>query len=132
MAKCNDEDGKEDKPCELYPAVAMYGPNNVFDLKKGEVKLWCRCGLSKKQPWCDGSHVGTGIKPMKWTVDKQQRLYQLCACKYTKSPPYCDATHTNLPCDVIERQEICSNKGKHELKDFTKKLCTGCGWVPDF
>jgi len=26
----------------------------VTDLKEGETRLWCRCGLSKTQPWCDG------------------------------------------------------------------------------
>jgi len=32
----------------------QYGPCTVTDLKEGETRLWCRCGLSKTQPWCDG------------------------------------------------------------------------------
>lgn len=76
-----------------------------------------------------GSHKGTGIKPLKWRVNKAQRLYQICACKYTKDPPYCDATHTNLPTEVLARQKQCQNKTNH---DPDTKLCTGCGWVPDF
>ncbi|XP_076093130.1 uncharacterized protein LOC143064281 [Mytilus galloprovincialis] len=114
---------------KLYPAVAMYGPYTVKNVKEGEQKLWCACGLSKQQPWCDGSHKGTGIKPVKWTVNKAQRLYQICACKYTKDPPYCDATHTNLPTEILDRQENCEDKAGHEP---TKQLCTGCGWIPDF
>ncbi|XP_077976941.1 uncharacterized protein LOC144432573 [Glandiceps talaboti] len=114
----------------MYPAVPQYGPVNVYDLKPGDKKLWCLCGLSKKQPWCDGSHVGTGFKPIKWEVPaKPQRLYQLCACKYTQKPPYCDATHTYLPMKVIQRQKTCIEKGKHSE---CNKLCNKCGWVPDF
>ena len=31
---------------------------NIKDeLKPGQVKLWCACGLSKKQPWCDGEFL---------------------------------------------------------------------------
>lgn len=140
MQKENDKAHIVEKDCQnygngsaeeqLYPAVAMYGPYTVRNLAQGETKLWCTCGLSKRQPWCDGSHKGTGFQPLKWTVDKTQSLYQICACKYTESPPYCDGTHTNLPCDVIKRQRNCSKREScHQAKH---KLCTGCGWIPDF
>ncbi|XP_060075085.1 CDGSH iron-sulfur domain-containing protein 3, mitochondrial-like [Ylistrum balloti] len=122
-----DSDGQSQSPNNVYPTVAMYGPCTVRNLKKGETKLWCACGLSKKQPWCDGSHKDTGIKPLKWTVNKSQSLFAICACKYTKDPPFCDATHTNLPCEVLARQKSCTS-----LHVADKKLCTGCGWVPDF
>ena len=39
-----------------FPAVASYAPSSIRGLKDAEMKLWCACGLSKKQPWCDGSH----------------------------------------------------------------------------
>jgi CDGSH-type Zn-finger protein len=26
---------------------------------------WCACGRSKGQPFCDGSHKGTGLRPIK-------------------------------------------------------------------
>ena len=77
-----------------------------------------------------GSHKGTGFKPMKWKVPETQTLYQICACKYTKSPPFCDGTHSMLPIEVTERQKTCP-KQEACHKDSTK-LCTGCGWVPDF
>ena len=54
------------------------------------------CGLSKKQPFCDGSHKGTNFKPVKF-VAKDQTLHQLCGCKYTDSPPYCNGIHSSLP-----------------------------------
>ena len=112
----------------LYPAIAQYGTYNVRNMKPGEVKYWCTCGLSKKQPWCDGSHRGTGFKPLKWTVPPTpQTLYQLCGCKYTKDPPFCDATHVYLPLDVIKRREEC--KVDHAT---CEKLCTKCGTVPEW
>ena len=27
-------------------------------------RAWCACGLSTRQPYCDGSHIGTGISPV--------------------------------------------------------------------
>ena len=76
-----------------------------------------------------GAHVGTGFKPLKWKVDKEQSVHDICGCKYTKSPPYCDGTHANLPTEVFDRQKKCSKKSEHQ---HGHKLCTGCGWVPDF
>lgn len=112
-----------------HPAVAMYGPCTVKGLKEGDVKWWCQCGLSKKQPWCDGSHLGTGFQPMRWVVPKTQSVYEVCACKYTKDPPICDATHVNLPTEVLNRSDNCVLKPGH-IQDC--KLCTNCGWAPDF
>lgn len=76
-----------------------------------------------------GSHKGTGMSPLYWIVPKEQSLFQICNCKYTKDPPFCDATHVNLPCEVLERQANCSKKTAHV---DSCKLCTKCGWVPDF
>ena len=77
-----------------------------------------------------GSHQGTGITPLRWEVTKKQRVHQICACKYTKDPPYCDATHTNLPAQVLQQQEACPRQNANHHSN--NKLCTGCGWVPDF
>jgi CDGSH-type Zn-finger protein len=55
-------------------------------------KWWCACGRSAKQPYCDGSHAGTGISPLPVAIDKPKAV-AWCGCKHTKKPPYCDGSH---------------------------------------
>ncbi|WP_431066954.1 glutamate synthase-related protein [Methylotuvimicrobium sp.] len=62
---------------------------------------WCQCGRSKNQPFCDGSHAGTGITPISFVVEEEQDAW-LCRCKQTGSAPFCDGTHATLPKDVTE------------------------------
>lgn len=66
------------------------------DLEAGKQYLWCTCGLSKSQPFCDGSHKSTPFKPMAFKVP-ESKLYKLCPCKQTKSKPFCDGAHKKLP-----------------------------------
>ncbi len=56
---------------------------------------WCACGRSANQPFCDGSHQGTGITPLEFTL-KEKTKVALCGCKRTRTPPYCDGTHQQL------------------------------------
>ena len=41
----------------------------LVELVAGETYWWCRCGRSQTQPFCDGSHEGTGIEPLEWKVE---------------------------------------------------------------
>ena len=75
------------------PKVAAKQPVQI-NLEQGE-HYWCACGHSKSQPFCDGSHRGTGIEPLAFTVDEPQEGY-LCLCKQTKNPPFCDGSHNQL------------------------------------
>lgn len=63
----------------------------IMELEAGTY-LWCQCGYSKNQPFCDGSHHGTKIKPLKFQVDQKRKL-KLCNCKLTEKGPFCDGNH---------------------------------------
>jgi len=56
---------------------------------------WCACGLSEGQPFCDGSHKGTGFAPEKVEI-KESGTVAWCACKHTGGKPFCDGTHSGL------------------------------------
>ena len=66
-----------------------------LDLKQGDSYLWCRCGKSKTQPFCDASHHGTQYKPVLFEVQKDASIL-ICNCKYTKSAPFCDNSHLQI------------------------------------
>ncbi len=77
------------------PVVAQPKPYLV-SLEGGRTYFWCACGRSAKQPFCDGSHQGTGIAPRKFVATRTEEAL-LCGCKHTGGPPFCDGAHTNLP-----------------------------------
>ena len=57
---------------------------------------WCACGRSAQQPFCDGSHRGTGLAPVRVQITEASNL-AWCACKHTGGPPFCDGSHRKLP-----------------------------------
>ena len=76
------------------PIIAAKVPTKV-ELEEGKTYFWCRCGRSKNQPFCDGSHAGTGLKPLKFTAEKTGAA-TLCQCKSSANAPFCDGSHTKL------------------------------------
>lgn len=67
----------------------------IVDLKAGKTNAWCACGHSSNQPWCDGSHKGTGISPLIFKVEDDKKA-AMCMCKQTGNPPYCDGSHSKI------------------------------------
>lgn len=66
------------------------------EVEAGKTYAWCACGMSKTQPFCDGSHEGSGFSPVMTTAE-EARLVGFCGCKHTKTPPFCDGTHKQMP-----------------------------------
>ena len=76
------------------PVVADRKPKLV-NLEAGKDYMWCACGRSKNQPFCDGSHVGTSFKPMAFKAQEAVDAH-MCMCKQSGNKPYCDGTHARL------------------------------------
>ena len=82
-------------PRMAAPIVAQPKPCLVT-LEGGRTYFWCACGRSATQPFCDGSHRGTGLEPRKFVAERTEEVL-LCGCKHTGGQPFCDGAHTNLP-----------------------------------
>jgi len=76
------------------PVVAQAGPYEVT-VQAGKTYYWCACGRSKKQPFCDGSHKGTGVEPVAWNGAEVGTVW-FCGCKRSNNRPYCDGSHNSL------------------------------------
>ena len=67
-----------------------------YEVKAGKRYLWCACGRSKSQPFCDGSHAGTEFLPVTFKAERDEDVI-FCGCKQTGTAPFCDGAHSNLP-----------------------------------
>ena len=76
------------------PIPAQKAPYQA-QIEAGRKYAWCACGLSARQPFCDGSHKGTGIVPVVFTAEQTKEVW-FCGCKATKGRPYCDGSHSAL------------------------------------
>ncbi|MEM7014475.1 MAG: glutamate synthase-related protein, partial [Verrucomicrobiota bacterium] len=84
------------------PTVADNKPVPV-ELKSGEEYYFCSCGKSNNQPFCDGSHKGTGFTPKAFTAEEDGEAW-LCQCKQTGNAPFCDGTHAKIPADQVGKE----------------------------
>lgn len=75
-------------------AVAQKSPFGT-PVEAGKTYWWCACGLSKKQPFCDGSHKGSAFQPVKYTATEATTVW-FCGCKATGAAPMCDGSHNKL------------------------------------
>ena len=75
------------------PTTPKKSPYKVI-VEKDKIYFWCACGLSRKQPFCDGSHKKDGkYKSIKYLAEESKEIY-FCGCKMTKHPPFCDGSHS--------------------------------------
>lgn len=81
--------------------VAKRGPYGTR-VEEGKTYFFCTCGMSKNQPFCDGSHNefnisnGTNFEPIAFTAEETKTVW-LCGCKRSNTLPFCDGTHSSLP-----------------------------------
>ncbi|CAG5135480.1 unnamed protein product [Candidula unifasciata] len=104
----NSSDPKSEKPqAETQTLDPVKGkicdkkPMNVL-LEAGKKYLYCTCGYSKNQPFCDSSHKAPNFvanrphhsryRPLPFTVEETKE-YRLCLCKQSNNRPFCDGTH---------------------------------------
>ncbi|MFP5041415.1 CDGSH iron-sulfur domain-containing protein [Parasediminibacterium sp. JCM 36343] len=87
-----------------YPKVFTPYPTSIV-VEKGKTYAWCTCGLSAKNPFCDGSHktlateedgqLNMPFKSLKFTAEEDGEVW-LCNCKHTKNAPFCDGSHKTI------------------------------------
>lgn len=76
------------------PLVVQKAPFRV-EVEAGKAYFWCACGRSANQPFCDGSHEGTGLQPVRWVAERSGAVF-FCGCKHSHKKPLCDGTHKTL------------------------------------
>ena len=81
------------------PRVAQTHPY-VMDMTPGKY-AWCACGRSQKQPFCDGSHRGSGFTPVIVELSQPKKV-AWCGCKHTAGKPFCDGSHSRLPPESLD------------------------------
>jgi CDGSH iron-sulfur domain-containing protein 3 len=74
--------------------IAQKEPYAV-EVEEGRRYVWCSCGHSQNQPYCDGTHRSTSFLPLVYAAEKTGTVY-FCGCKQTKNSPLCDGSHNDL------------------------------------
>jgi CDGSH-type Zn-finger protein len=76
------------------PTIAQRGPFSI-QVQAGRTYMWCACGRSRRQPFCDGSHKGSAFEPIEFAATESTEVF-FCGCKHSNTKPFCDGTHETL------------------------------------
>ncbi|MDZ4742903.1 MAG: CDGSH iron-sulfur domain-containing protein [Verrucomicrobiota bacterium] len=75
------------------PHIAQKAPIEM-DMEPGTY-FFCACGLAKNKVFCDGSHKGTDILPLKVEITEAKKVWW-CGCKHSHNGAFCDGTHNKI------------------------------------
>lgn len=75
----------------------------ALKLKKGQTYFFCTCGLTSNEPFCDGAHVGTEYRSLRYTANKNGKA-KLCTCKASSCLPFCDGSHGKVSKKGLNKQ----------------------------
>ncbi|MEM7308739.1 MAG: CDGSH iron-sulfur domain-containing protein [Planctomycetota bacterium] len=114
------------------PRVPSHYPFFV-KLERGKSYAWCACGRSATQPFCDGSHAGTGIEPCRFRHEGASHDFSLCGCKHTARPPHCDGAHQRLMAHEDQREDAMELRfpAGEPIDDGLKADCEIGPCIPD-
>jgi len=95
-------------------AAGQAGFGKIYDKKPfkyrctaGEIYMWCSCGWSHSQPFCDrlcqNEHYKLTMRPVKF-IPSETKEYWFCNCKQTSKRPFCDGTHRRE--DIIAKVRV--------------------------
>lgn len=86
---------------DSLPKIAQTQPYKI-DVVAGEKYSWCSCGLSSKQPFCDGAHKafknadGSSVMKSVSYIANESKTVFFCGCKHSKNGMFCDGSHSSL------------------------------------
>ena len=94
----------------IKPNIPKMGPFVIDEIKdENKSYHWCSCGLSKKQPFCDRSHIGTKFRPISFKLGEKVDKIELCGCKLSSKAPFCDKL-------------VCKHLSTNEEKEIKTKF----------
>ena len=76
------------------PKIAQKAPF-IVSVETGQSFKWCSCGQSQTQPFCDGSHHGSGFHSVPFKAATTGTV-AFCGCKHSKAGATCDGSHKQL------------------------------------
>jgi len=89
------------------PRIAAKQPE-VLTLEAGTY-YWCQCGRSRDQPFCDGSHEGTGFEPVEFIVDE------------TKEAPCASANRRRPRSSAMHAPDALTGRSKSPPSPFSHR-----------
>eukprot|EP00826_Nyctotherus_ovalis_P045282 TRINITY_DN4991_c0_g2_i2.p1 TRINITY_DN4991_c0_g2~~TRINITY_DN4991_c0_g2_i2.p1 ORF type:complete len:232 (+),score=46.45 TRINITY_DN4991_c0_g2_i2:735-1430(+) len=110
-------DKSSDITRELIPRSPKLGPFEIAYTRTTKSYYWCSCGLSGKQPFCDGMHFGTRFRPLKFRLAEAKRRFFLCGCKLTKEAPFCDGETCIMARDELMDKKSDAAEVQGEIED---------------